>query len=200
MSHLACCLPKLLAGIGLHFTRKNRLDYAHCNDMPVTIVFLPASDIAKYVSDGNVDLGITGQDIIAESKADVDEIQQLGFGKCKLAVEAPRGVYQNPAELAGKRIVTSFPHLAKEYFSKFDGGGGTTVTAVGGSVEVACSLGLAEVRPPSIARPSIQVIKNATRMLSTLNCMASMGMSMGVFLRGRAQDRMASVADGMLRL
>eukprot|EP00947_MAST-08B_sp_MAST-8B-sp1_P000808 g808.t1 len=138
---------KLLKGIGLNFTRANRLDFANCIDIPVSIVFLPASDIATYVSEGNVDMGITGQDIIAEAQAEgkVTELQQLGFGACKLAVEAPKGMYKDASELAGKRIVTSFPNLAKQFFSKYGGEGvETKVTTVGGSVEVACALGLAE--------------------------------------------------------
>ena len=61
----------ILKGSGLHHVRAARLDVAPCTKLPVTIVFLPAADIAKYVSDGNVDMGITGEDIIAESNAKV---------------------------------------------------------------------------------------------------------------------------------
>lgn len=61
----------ILKGSGLHHIRASRLDVAPCTRQPVTIVFLPAADIAKYVSDGNVDMGITGEDIIAESSANV---------------------------------------------------------------------------------------------------------------------------------
>ena len=57
--------------------------------MPVTLVFLPAADIAAYVGEGNVDMGITGQDIIAETGVEVIEQQELGFGKCTLAVQGP---------------------------------------------------------------------------------------------------------------
>jgi ATP phosphoribosyltransferase len=47
--------------------------------------------------------------------------------------------------LAGKRIVTSFPNLAKEFFSKFeDPANPTSVKYVSGSVEAACGLGLAD--------------------------------------------------------
>ncbi len=49
------CVPqvlKLLSGAGLNFDRAERQDVARCTKLPVTIVFLPASDIAKYVSDG----------------------------------------------------------------------------------------------------------------------------------------------------
>lgn len=59
---------KLLAGAGLQFDRPNRLDVAHCSSLPLTIVFLPAADIATYVGEGNVDIGITGIDVIEESE------------------------------------------------------------------------------------------------------------------------------------
>lgn len=137
---------KLIKGAGLDHIRPNRLDVAKCNRMPVTLVFLPASDIAKYVAEGDVDMGITGEDIIAESQVDVVTLQSLGFGKCELAVQAPVGQYKDPAELAGKRIVTSFPNLAAQFFEQYDDGAETetSVKYVSGSVEVACSLGLAD--------------------------------------------------------
>ena len=65
----------------------NRLDVAHCDRLPVTLVFLLAADIAKYVGEGNVDLGITGQDIVAETGMEVDILQELGIGACTLAVQ-----------------------------------------------------------------------------------------------------------------
>lgn len=137
---------KLLKGAGLSWTRPPRVDIAHCNTLPITLVFLPAADIAAYVGEGNVDMGITGQDIIAETRAEVNHLQSLGFGKCVLAVQAP--VVSNVADvksLAGKRIVTSFPNLAREYFSKFeDPSNPTSVKYVSGSVEAACGLGLAD--------------------------------------------------------
>ena len=64
---------KLLEGAGLEYVRPNRLDVATCKDLPITIVFLPAADIAKYVAKGNVDIGITGQDVVAESDVEVEE-------------------------------------------------------------------------------------------------------------------------------
>lgn len=52
----------------------------------------------------------------------------------------------NVSSLAGGRIVTSFPHLTKKYFSELDHAKNvtTTVTEVSGSVEAACGLGLAD--------------------------------------------------------
>lgn len=137
----------MLKGAGIEFRREPRLDVALCVGLPITLVFLPAADIAKYVGEGNVDIGITGLDVVKESMVDVNHIMDLGFGKCKLCVQAPVvDKIQNVEELAGRRIVTSFPDLTKQYFEPMDKKKGTTtqVKFVSGSVEAACSLGLAD--------------------------------------------------------
>ena len=79
-----------------------------------------AFDNGRYVGEGDVDMGITGLDIIEESQADVEVLQKLNMGKCKLAVQAPRGLFSNASELAGKRIVTSFPNLSRKFFAQYD--------------------------------------------------------------------------------
>ncbi len=71
-------------------------------------------------------MGITGIDVVQESQVDVDTILNLGFGKCKLCLQAPIGTYSSASEVAGKRIVTSFPNLAKEFFGQFDSTGKET--------------------------------------------------------------------------
>jgi len=59
----------------MRFHRPARLDVAKCSSLPITIVFLPASDIATYVGEGNVDIGITGLDVVKESQEnDVEQI------------------------------------------------------------------------------------------------------------------------------
>jgi len=136
---------KLLEGIGLKFNRVARLDIAACIGMPVTLVFLPAADIPKYVGQGSIHMGITGKDMIAESKVQVTILQELGFGSCKLALQAPiKSNINSPSELAGGRIITSFPNLATEYFQNLAPDKHTSISCVSGSVEVACSLGLAD--------------------------------------------------------
>ncbi len=110
-------------------------------------MFLPAHDIASYVGEGNLDMGITGSDIVLETgmKDEVKVALELGFGACKLCVlSCCDSEYQDTASLAGKRIVTSFPRLTREFFKKFENGTPTSVKYVSGSVEAACSLGLAD--------------------------------------------------------
>jgi ATP phosphoribosyltransferase len=81
----------------------------------------------------------------------VVEALRLGFGQCALQVQVPEASSIRSVEgLVGKRIVTSFEVLAGQYFGKFDdelqltGENRTKIEYVGGSVEAACALGLAD--------------------------------------------------------
>ncbi|KAG0246814.1 hypothetical protein B0O80DRAFT_453084 [Mortierella sp. GBAus27b] len=155
----ASCL-KLLEGADLQFHRKNRLDIALVKNHPIALVFLPAADIAKFVGEGNVDMGITGQDMVAEANAQdkVTEVLELDFGKCRLCVQVPvKDGASTVEELVGKRVATSFEGVSKSFFNKIDAkvnaANGTLGTEaekktelvfVSGSVEAACALGLAD--------------------------------------------------------
>jgi len=137
----------MLKAAGIEHHREPRLDVAVCINLPLTLVFLPAADIAKYVGEGNVDIGITGYDVVQECGVDVVRVMDLGFGKCKLCVQAPvTSKITDVSSLAGKRIVTSFPQLTKNFFEPYDEAKGvtTSVKFVSGSVEAACGLGLAD--------------------------------------------------------
>ena len=116
-------------------------------------MFLPASDIPSFVGKGDVDIGITGHDVILEAQMNglVSETLPLGFGRCKLQVQVPElGPFKTVDDLAGKRIVTSFENVAGEYFAALDdklglvGDQRTKIQYIGGSVEAACALGLAD--------------------------------------------------------
>lgn len=152
------CL-ELLKGADIKFNRSSRLDIALCTNLPIALVFLPAADIPRFVGEGRVSLGITGQDQVAEAGISVDEVCDLGFGSCKLQVEVPElGEYQDPRQLIGKSVVTSFTKLTTEYFRKLEAESEstilngnsadkplkTTIKYVGGSVEASCALGIAD--------------------------------------------------------
>jgi len=122
----------------------------------VALIFLPAADIPRFVAEGNVHLGITGQDQVAEfylsaeeGHGEIREVLELGFGKCSLKVQVPEnGNINDVKELIGKRIVTSFTGLTKQYFKRLEEKQmhetHTTIKYVGGSVEAACALGVAD--------------------------------------------------------
>jgi ATP phosphoribosyltransferase len=111
-----------------------------CRNAPVEALLVRADDIPEYVQDGVVDCGITGLDIVRERGARVEALQRLGFGACRLevAVQEESDV-ERPDELAGARIATSFPRLAKELLP-----GPIELVDVHGSVELAPRLGLAD--------------------------------------------------------
>lgn len=163
----------LLKGSGIDYTRADRLDVAVCKNLPITLIFLPAADIAAYVGEGNVDIGITGRDVVEESEVTVDTIMDLGFGKCKLCVQAQ--VSKNITDvstLAGGRIVTSFPVLAKKYFDQFDEKAGvkTKIKFVSGSVEAACGLGLADAVVDLVETGTTMRVSVHHRWLCNLFC------------------------------
>lgn len=153
------CL-ELLKGADIQFRRQNRLDVALVHNHPMALVFLPAADIPRFVGEGNVDLGITGQDMVAEAGEEVSalvaEELELGFGKCSLQVQVPEAdaTLKGPEDLVGRKVATSFDNLAKRYFAQLEeqasqkaGGkevGKTQIEYVGGSVEAACALGVAD--------------------------------------------------------
>jgi len=138
-------VSKMLQGAGIEYTRKDRIDIAVCKNLPMSIVFLPAKDIPVYVGEGDVDLGITGEDMVAESLAEVQVLMQLGFGKCNLSVQAPKDKGFKAENLAGMRIVTSFPNITRKYFNELEQEGcPTQIKCISGSVEAACGLGLAD--------------------------------------------------------
>ena len=163
----AACLD-LLSGSDIQFRRETRLDIALVKNHPLALIFLPAADIPTFVGEGRVDLGITGKDQVAEHDAHllagevsgVEEVMDLEFGGCRLQVQVPeKGRIQSVHELIGMNIVTSFTGLAEQYFAKLEGMNGrkesvngtvtprnlrTKIKFVGGSVEAACALGVAD--------------------------------------------------------
>ena len=142
--------------VDIQFHRHHRLDIALVKNHALALIFLPAADIPRFVAEGNVHLGITGQDQVAEfylsaeeGHGEIREVLELGFGNCSLQVQVPeKGDIDHAAQLIGKRIVTSYTGLAKQYFESLDEdkmkSAHTTIKYVGGSVEAACALGVAD--------------------------------------------------------
>lgn len=146
----------LLSGSDIQFRRETRLDIALVKNLPIALIFLPAADIPTFIGEGRVDIGITGRDQVAEhdvtlgDNSGVEEIMDLGFGRCKLQVQVPeKGDMTKAEQLIGKNVVTSFTSLTQDFFAKLEGHGDvsklrTKVKYVSGSVEAACALGVAD--------------------------------------------------------
>ncbi|MGO9355392.1 MAG: ATP phosphoribosyltransferase [Mycobacterium sp.] len=108
----------------------------------VEFFFLRPKDIAIYVGSGELDLGITGRDLVLDSDAPVRERLALGFGSSSFRYASPAGQEWTTADLAGKRIATAYPNLVrKDLVAK---GIDATVIRLDGAVEISVQLGVAD--------------------------------------------------------
>ena len=114
------------------------------DNFPLEVFFLRDDDIPQYVEDGVADIGIVGENVLYEKNKNVDVVEKLGFGKCRLSVAVPRSQeYKGIASLEGKRIATSYPRLVEEYL--LNNGVKADIHEISGSVEIAPGIGLADV-------------------------------------------------------
>ncbi|MEH0146119.1 ATP phosphoribosyltransferase [Corynebacterium sp. Q4381] len=110
----------------------------------VEFFFLRPKDIAIYVAQGHLDLGITGRDLAADSRADVEEVLDLGFASSTFRFAAPQNESWTIEQLEGKNIATSYPHLVQDYLAD-RGIQPKSVIRLDGAVEIAIKLGVADV-------------------------------------------------------
>lgn len=133
----------LLKRCGIGFSNGLGKLRAEAEDFPLEIFFLRDDDIPDYVADGVADIGIVGENVLAENPKTVDVIEKLGFGKCRLSVAVPKSFeYAGLDSLAGKRIATSYPRILSDFFSSR--GVSADIHEISGSVEIAPSIGLAD--------------------------------------------------------
>jgi ATP phosphoribosyltransferase len=109
----------------------------------VEFFYLRPRDIATYVGSGDLDLGITGRDLVADAGADVEEVLDLAFGASTFRFAARPGQYESPKDFGGARIATSFPGLVGRYLDQI--GVSARVIRLDGAVENAIGLGVADV-------------------------------------------------------
>jgi len=82
----------LLKKSGFHIRMNDRMLQAFDPNFPLEILFLRAGDIVEILADGIADIGILGQNSLFEKKRgkELEEIQTLGFGDCRLCLAAPK--------------------------------------------------------------------------------------------------------------
>ena len=125
-----------------------------------SVAILRPQEIPMYVEDGFFDLGVTGEDWIAETGVDVVKVTSLNYSKAtdrpvKIVLAVPRdGGIQKPEDIKpGSRISTEFPNLTKAYFEK-----------LGIPVRIFLSYGATEAKVPEI----VDAIVDLTETGSTL--------------------------------
>ncbi len=108
----------------------------------IEFFYLRPRDIATYVGAGSLDAGITGLDLLVDSKSNAKSIAGLGFGSSTLRFAGPIGKFRDIAELEGRSVATAYPNLLSEYLQQH--GVNAKVITLDGAVEVAVRLGVAD--------------------------------------------------------
>ena len=104
--------------------------------------FLRPRDIATYVGSGKLDVGITGRDLLLDSGANAAVLIELGFGAATFRLAVPAGSAATLADLAGRRIATSYPGVLAAHLAAH--GVAATIVRLDGAVENAVRLGVAD--------------------------------------------------------
>jgi ATP phosphoribosyltransferase len=156
---------QLFARAGFNIYVSSRSYFPTIDDPEIECMLIRAQEMARYVSDGVLDAGLTGQDWILEHELGegttgvVESIADLvyakqSFGKVRWVLAAPEDSdIRSPQDLAGKTIATELVRVTRGYFKKH-----------GVSVNVEFSWGATEVKPPVLA----DAIVEATETGSTL--------------------------------
>jgi ATP phosphoribosyltransferase len=107
------------------------------------LFFLRPRDIAVYVGSGRLDIGITGRDLLLDSRAEAEEILSLGFGRSTFRFAGRPGTGSTLEDLKGRRIATSYPGIVRSHLDR--AGVPAEVVKLDGAVEISIELGVADV-------------------------------------------------------
>ncbi|TFB97308.1 MULTISPECIES: ATP phosphoribosyltransferase [Cryobacterium] len=108
----------------------------------VEFFYLRPRDIATYVGSGALDVGITGRDLLLDSRSTAHEIASLDFGDSTFRFAGPAGRFSDLSDLAGLRVATSYPGLVEAFLARHDVS--VTLVTLDGAVESAVQLGVAD--------------------------------------------------------
>jgi ATP phosphoribosyltransferase len=109
----------------------------------VEFFYLRPRDIALYVGEGTLDVGITGRDLLLDSGAKAEEVLGLGFGRSTFRFAGPAGRFDDVDDLQGARIATSYAGIVRQHLAEH--GIEATVNRLDGAVESSVQLGVADV-------------------------------------------------------
>ena len=167
---------QLFARAGFNIYVSSRSYFPTIDDPEIECMLIRAQEMARYVSTGMLDAGLTGLDWIAEHEAGdgvtgvIEPIADLiyakqSFGKVRWVLAAPEdSAIRSPQDCEGKTIATELVRATKAYFSK-----------KGINVKVEFSWGATEVKPPMLADAIVEVTEtgsslraNRLRIIDTL--------------------------------
>ena len=144
---------------GFQITVNSRSYFPAIDDPNIECMLIRAQEMARYVEDGVLDAGLTGQDWIAESEADVQSVADLvyakqSFGRVRWVLAVPEySTVQSVRDLEGKVIATELVQTTNRYLAKN-----------GVSAKVEFSWGATEVKPPILADAIVEVTETGSSL------------------------------------
>lgn len=133
----------LLLDCGIKISNGSRKLKTEARNFPMEILFLRDDDIPQYVEKGVADIGILGENEVWEKDKDVEVIEKLGYGNCRLSLAIPKDEnYTGIEYFNNKRVATSYPKILNKYFT--ERGMNVEIEQLGGSVEITTGIGLAD--------------------------------------------------------
>lgn len=131
----------LLKECGIKFPNGNGKLIAESSNFPVEVLFLRDDDIPQYIEQQVGDIGVIGENVLMESKKDIQIVEKLGFSSCRLCLAIPKeDKYNGISFFNGKKVATSYPNILSEYFRKNNIN--AEIEFISGSVEIAPGIGL----------------------------------------------------------
>ncbi len=163
--------------------------YIRARNHDVEVLFLRAQDIPEFIASGAIDLGITGQDQVAESGYELVERLPLEFGYCHMAVAVPEvsGITDASQIRDGSRAATSYPNIARRYFESI--GKDVKIIEVTGAAEVMPYIGISDFIVDLVSTGStlkMNRMVEAARILDSQAC---------IFTCREAMDRCGDAID-----
>jgi ATP phosphoribosyltransferase len=134
---------QLLKECGIKVDASNGKLKSIASGFPLEVLFLRNSDIPQYVTDGVVDCGIVGENLLIEERSKLIKTCQLNFSKCRVSLAVPKNsLIKSVKDFEGKKIATSYPNTVNDFFKKHNVK--AEVHTISGSVEIAPTIGLAD--------------------------------------------------------
>jgi ATP phosphoribosyltransferase len=188
----------LLDAAGLRFELGERALHVPCLNAPVDLLLVRPHDIPEYVQDGVVHVGITGANLVAEARAAVVRLAELGFARCTLEAAVPTAAPQRElADLGGLRVATAYPVSTQAVFEEL--GVEAELVTISGSVEAAPRLGLSDAIVDLVSTGSTASV-NGLRRIGRLLSSEAVLIANGQALEERRQlvDRLELMLRGVV--
>jgi ATP phosphoribosyltransferase len=138
-------VKKLLERIGIDIPSNGRKLYVNTNNPEIQLMYARAADIPRYVESGAADVGVTGEDMVWESEAEVEMVLKLNFGSCRISVAVPKGSkIKSPKDYKrGMKVATKLSNISRKHFGK--AGIECEIVPLAGATELAPQLGIADM-------------------------------------------------------